>query len=85
MSNQSRNAPATIIAVKNGTDERYVRDWRSSLAAGGYINYNPWTRAFALSEVQAFALADPASPAYLPGAFELALAVLKTAPKHSPT
>jgi len=69
------------LAAKSGTDERYVREWLSSQAAGGYVNYNPLTRAFALSEEQAFTLADPASPAYLPGAFELALAALKAVPK----
>ena len=72
---------STELAAKTGTDERYVREWLSSQAAGGYINYNPLTRAFALSEEQAFTLADPASPAYLPGAFELALAALKAVPK----
>jgi len=69
------------LAANTGTDERYVREWLSSQAAGGYVNYNALTRAFALSEEQAFALADPASPAYLPGAFELALAALRAVPK----
>ena len=69
------------LAVKTGTDERYVREWLSSQAAGGYVQYNPLIRAFSLSEEQAFTLADEMSPAYLPGAFELALAALKAVPK----
>ena len=69
------------LAVKTGTDERYVREWLSSQAAGGYVQHNPLIRAFSLSEEQAFTLADEMSPAYLPGAFELALAALKAVPK----
>ena len=69
------------LAAKTGTDERYVREWLSSQAAGGYVQYNPLIRAFSLSEEQAFTLADETSPAYLPGAFELALAALKSVPR----
>jgi SAM-dependent methyltransferase len=69
------------LAAATGTDERYVREWLSSQAAGGYIQYNPLTRAFSLSEEQAFALAEEGGPAYLPGAFELALAALKAVPR----
>ena len=72
---------STELALATGTDERYVREWLSSQAAGGYVRYSPLTRAFSLSEEQAFALADESSPAYLPGAFELALAALKAVPK----
>jgi SAM-dependent methyltransferase len=78
-------APAPLssqeLAAKTGTDERYVREWLCSQAAGGYVNYNPLTRAFSLSAEQAFALADASSPAYLPGAFQLALGALKAVPK----
>jgi len=69
------------LAAKTATDERYVREWLSSQAAGGYVEYNPLSRAFSLSPEQAFALAQEDSPAYLPGAFELALAALKAVPR----
>ncbi|MGZ5649922.1 MAG: class I SAM-dependent methyltransferase [Usitatibacter sp.] len=69
------------LAAATGTDERYVREWLSSQAAGGYVSYNPLTRAFSLTEEQAFTLADEGGPAYLPGAFELALAALKAVPR----
>jgi len=64
------------LASKTGTDERYVREWLASQAAGGYITYNEKTRTFSLSEEQAFALANEDSPAYFPGAFQLALGSL---------
>ncbi len=69
------------LAAKTKTDERYVREWLSSQAAGGYVNYNPLTRAFSLSAEQAFTLAEEGGPAYLPGAFELVLGALKAVPR----
>ena len=69
------------LAAKTGTDERYLREWLSSQAAGGYISYDAATRKFSLSEEQAFALAKEDSPAYIPGAFELALGSLSAVPR----
>src|SRR5258708_28381484 len=64
------------LAAKTKTDERYLREWLASQAAGGYVTYNDKTGKFSLSEEQAFTLANEDSPAYLPGAFELALGSL---------
>jgi len=69
------------LAAKTKTDERYVREWLSSQAAGGYISYDEKTNNFSLTEEQAFALAYEDSPAYLPGAFELALGSLAAVPR----
>ncbi len=69
------------LAAKTKTDERYVREWLASQAAGGYITYDEKTGKFSLTEEQAFALANEDSPAYLPGAFELALGSLEAVPR----
>src|SRR6202795_2712675 len=69
------------LAAKTQTDERYLREWLSSQAAGGYITYNDKTNKFSLTQEQAFTLADEDSPAYLPGAFELALGSLAAVPR----
>src|SRR5208282_278977 len=69
------------LAAKTGTDERYLREWLSSQAAGGYISYDANTRKFSLTEEQAFTLAKEDSPAYLPGAFQLALGALNAVPR----
>ena len=53
----------------------------ASQAAGGYITYDDKTGKFSLSVEQAFTLADENSPAYLPGAFELALGSLAAVPR----
>ena len=72
---------AAELAAKTGTDERYLREWLSSQAAGGYVTYDAGTRKFHMSEEQAFTLAQEDSPAYLPGAFELALGSLAAVPR----
>jgi SAM-dependent methyltransferase len=69
------------LATKTQTDERYVREWLASQAAGGYVSYDDKTKRFSLSAEQAFTLANEDSPAYLPGAFELALGSLAAVPR----
>ena len=69
------------LAAKTKTDERYLREWLSSQAAGGYVTYDDQTRKFSLSPEQAFALANEDSPAYIPGAFELAIGSLAAVPR----
>lgn len=69
------------LARRTGTDPRYVREWLSAQAAGGYVQYDAARDTFSLSEEQAFTLADESSPAYLPGAFQVALAAIKDAPR----
>jgi SAM-dependent methyltransferase len=69
------------LAARTQTDERYLREWLASQAAGGYITYDGATNKFSLDAEQAFTLADESSPAYLPGAFELALGSLAAVPR----
>jgi 2-polyprenyl-3-methyl-5-hydroxy-6-metoxy-1,4-benzoquinol methylase len=72
---------AAELAAITRTDERYVREWLSSQAAGGYITYNAETHKFGMTEEQALTLANEVGPAYLPGAFELALGSLAAVPR----
>jgi SAM-dependent methyltransferase len=69
------------LAERTGTAERYVREWLAAQAASGYVTYEPATGRFTLPEEQAFALANDDSPAFLPGAFQLATAAIKIEPK----
>jgi 2-polyprenyl-3-methyl-5-hydroxy-6-metoxy-1,4-benzoquinol methylase len=69
------------LAKRTNTAERYVREWLSNQAAGGYVTYEAATGKFSLSEEQAFGLADESSPVFLPGAFQLALAAVKAEEK----
>jgi SAM-dependent methyltransferase len=68
---------AAELAARTDTDERYVREWLSNQAAGGYISYDPAGGEFFLSPEQSLALAQEGSPAFVPGAFQLATALIK--------
>jgi SAM-dependent methyltransferase len=69
------------LARRTGTDARYLREWLSAQAASGYVEYDATTHMFSLSEEQAFALAEEGSPAFIPGAFQIAVAQFKAIPK----
>ena len=69
------------LAEKTGTNERYVREWLCSQAAGGYVEYDAEKQKYFMTEEQAFTLANEESPAYMPGAFLLGTAALKAVPK----
>jgi 2-polyprenyl-3-methyl-5-hydroxy-6-metoxy-1,4-benzoquinol methylase len=69
------------LAARTNTSERYVREWLNSQAAGGYVEYDKETNHYFLTDEQAFTLADEKSPAYLPGAFILAVSAIKAAPQ----
>jgi len=72
---------ADALAERTGTDKRYVREWLSSQAAGGYVEYDAATDRFGMTEEQCFALATEGSPAFIPGAFQVATAALRSVPK----
>jgi SAM-dependent methyltransferase len=58
------------LAARTGTQERYVREWLSNQAAGGFVAYDDAAGAFELSAEHAMVLADETSPVFLAGAFE---------------
>ena len=68
---------ADELAARSGTDPRYVREWLSNQAAGGYVSYDAEGDAFFLSPEQSLALAQEGSPAFVPGAFQVATAAIK--------
>lgn len=69
------------LAERTKTNERYVREWLNAQAAGGYVSYDAANQTYFLSEEQTFALADETSPAYLPGAFLLAVSAVRAVPQ----
>jgi SAM-dependent methyltransferase len=64
------------LAARTGTNERYVREWLVNQAAGGYVEYDLATGTFTLPAEQALVLATPDSRAFLPGAFQMAAALV---------
>jgi len=71
----------TELAERTDTEERYVREWLSAQAAGGYVTYDAESECFTLPPEQAMALAQDDSPAFIPGAFQLAASLVKDEPK----
>ena len=65
------------LAKRTGTHERYVREWLSAQAAGGYVTYDPATGRFTLPPEHAFLLLD----ADVPGAFQLSVGSVRDEPK----
>ena len=68
---------AEQLAERTGTDARYVLEWLSNQAAGGYVSYDASKQAFFLTPEQSLALAQEDSPAFVPGAFQLASALTR--------
>src|SRR3954468_4257490 len=60
------------LAQRTGTAERYVREWLNAQAASGWINYDDSGR-YSMSPEQAMMFAQPDSPAFVGGAFQIAL------------
>ncbi|MER5228230.1 class I SAM-dependent methyltransferase [Streptomyces flaveus] len=76
--------PATPeeFAERTGCHPRYLTEWLRGQAAGEYVDYEPETGRFALTEEQAFCLADPNGP-NVPAAFLAALGMLRAEPRIS--
>lgn len=75
--------PATsqALARRLGLDERYVGEWALAQAANGYLTYDPSARRFSLSPEQAMVFAEPESPVFLSGAFDMAAEMIHGQPK----
>jgi SAM-dependent methyltransferase len=58
------------LAERTGTAPRYVREWLSNQAAGGYVEYRGSDDTFELPAEHAAVLAEENSPVFLGGAFE---------------
>jgi len=69
------------LAERSDSHPRYVAEWLAGQAAGGYVAYDPGSGRYRLTEEQAFTLADEQSPAFLPGAFQLACASVRDEPR----
>ncbi|HTI57169.1 MAG TPA: methyltransferase domain-containing protein [Verrucomicrobiae bacterium] len=65
------------LAMRTGARERYVREWLSAQAAGGYVTYDSASGRFTLPPEHAFLLLD----ADLPGAFQLSVGSIRDEPK----
>ena len=65
------------LATKTNVAERYAREWLSHQAASGYLTYDSKTGKFTLPPEQAMVLAEPDSPVYLQGGFDIAVTMME--------
>jgi len=72
---------STELSSRTDTKERYVREWLLNQAASGYVTYDPATEKYSMTPEQAFCLADPQSPGYIAGAFDIVASTLRDQPK----
>jgi SAM-dependent methyltransferase len=73
--------PPGDLAKKTGMNERYLREWLSAQAAGAFIDYDPATGCFLLTDEYAMILANDSGPAFLPAAFEVVKAMVMDEPR----
>ena len=69
------------VARKTGTAERYVREWLTAQAAGGYVTYDAASGRYTLPDEHALVLTTQDGPAYLPGAFRIVASTIKDRPR----
>ena len=69
------------VAERCGCDERQIREWLASEAAGGYLEHDATTGTFCLTDEVAYVMADAESPVFLGGAWQLVCSVYDVLPK----
>ncbi len=75
--------PATsqALAENTGLKERYVREWLSANAAGGYIEYDPASQEFSMTPEQMVVFAAEGNPHCMQGFFQAVVSVYTDEPK----
>src|SRR5581483_6646177 len=68
------------LAERSECAERYCREWLDAQASAGYVVYDAATGRYALPPEQAAALAQPDSPAFVPGLFQVTQAIWAAVP-----
>jgi SAM-dependent methyltransferase len=74
-------ATSTELAKNVGMKERYVREWLSANAAGGYIEYDPASQEFSMTPEQAIIFAAEGNPHCMQGFFQAVVSGYTDEPK----
>ncbi|HWS76725.1 MAG TPA: methyltransferase domain-containing protein [Quisquiliibacterium sp.] len=62
---------ADTIAERTGIRLRYAQEWLNAMAASGYVEFDPASESYTLSDEAAMVFADEQSPAFMAGGFEV--------------
>jgi hypothetical protein len=82
--NENGAMTSSELAAKTNIAERYAREWLSHQAASGYLAYDPTAEKFTLPPEQAMVFAEPDSPVFLQGAFDMAVSIMENQPLVEP-
>src|SRR5438445_2682466 len=69
------------LAKKTRLNERYVREWLRAMVASEYIDHDPTSGKYILTEEQAFVLANEDSPMFVGGAFQVTTPSIHNVPR----
>lgn len=69
------------LAEATGVRLRYVQEWLNAQAASGCVDYDAKASTYHLTDEWAMILADESSPAFMVGAFEIAMAMFRDVDK----
>ena len=69
------------LAEKTGLNERYVLEWLRTMAAAGYLDYHPDSKAFNMPPEHVAVLADEESPIFCAGLIEATVPDMLMAPR----
>jgi 2-polyprenyl-3-methyl-5-hydroxy-6-metoxy-1,4-benzoquinol methylase len=69
------------LAERTRLNERYLREWASTMAASGYLEYNAADETFRMNPEQAMVLAAENNTFFMAGAFQYAVACYRQIPK----
>jgi SAM-dependent methyltransferase len=59
------------LGLRTGQSPRYLTEWLSAMACSGYVTYDSTNGRFTLPPEQALCLANPDSPVFFSGLFEM--------------
>lgn len=69
------------LATETGLNEKYLHEWLGSVAAAGYVNFNPEAETFELTPEQALVFGREGQPACMQGFIQAIIALYDTQEK----
>lgn len=69
------------LAAKTNLNERYVREWAKAMVAAEYVDYDPESERYVMTEEQAFVLANDDSPMSVGGGLHFTTPSIYNVPK----
>jgi 2-polyprenyl-3-methyl-5-hydroxy-6-metoxy-1,4-benzoquinol methylase len=70
-------ATSAELATRTGLNERYLREWASTMAAAGYVDYDAKDQRFVINPAQRTVLLDERSPFNMAGMFQYAITCIR--------